>query len=186
MNSMAKGKSIAVLFGALLALAALPALAQNASSASAVDIESGIFLAKNRDLSFGSIVQPTAAGNVVVAPAGTVSTTNGIVHAGGATSAEFVASSSLNANRQFWIQLPAAVSLAGPAPLSATSFVASANVDTRCISYSATTPAGPSNVCPSVKVGTSVTFQIGATIALASGQAKGTYSGTFDVILTQW
>lgn len=186
MKMMSYRNPIALLFGALLALAALPAAAQNAAGGSTVDIESGIFLAKNRDLKFGSIVQPTGPGTVVVQPAGTVQTTGGIVHAGGATSAEFIASSSLNANRTFWIQLPNTVALTGPAPLSATGFVASANIDTRCISYAATAPAGPANVCPAVKSGTSVIFQVGATISLSSGQAKGTYSGTFDVTLTQW
>ncbi len=175
-----------VLFGAFIALAALPARAQSAG-ASTVEIESGIFLAKNRDLSFGSIVQPSGNGTVVVSPTGAVSTTGGIVHAGGATSAEFIASSTLPANRQFWIQLPTTVQLTGPGtPLNATSFLASVNVDTRCISYTTGAPAGPANVCPTVKQGTSITFQVGATVTLVPPVAKGSYVGSFTVTLTQW
>ena len=127
-----------------------------------------ISIAKNADLNFGNIaVQTATGGTVVLAPAGTRSSTSGVTlpaTSGAVTAADFTVTGS--GSSTYAITLPSTVTLthsAGTQTMTATSFTSNP-------SSTGALTGGTQNIA------------VGATLNVAAGQLAGVYtSGNFNV-----
>lgn len=162
-------------------LAPLPALAQQeGDDATAITqvafLEPGS-IANTRDMDFGQIVQPNAAGTVIL-PAGaspTCTTTGGLVRTGNCRAAEF----SIFGRRNWKARLRTVsntVTLNGPGG-------ATMLMDTVTMTYTGMSPAngangwnlGRYNIDTNAGV---ATFWLGGTLHVNAAQAPGVYNGT--------
>lgn len=156
----------------LLPIAALlsPSMAEaapaSASSTATVDVLSPLTLQKMADLDFGTVAE-TAAGTAIIDPvANTISTTGGLVAAGGtAHAARFRGAAAKNSVVN--IKLP-------KQPVTLTRVGGAETV-----TVSNFTLDGPTKRV----MAQSTTFDVlvGATLTVPAGQVVGVYTGTFDV-----
>lgn len=166
-------------------------MAQSANANATVVIPEGLFLARNRDLDFGTTPSPYSNGSITVAPAGAATGGQGVVTVSGGQSAQFTASSTFNANQHFWISLPAngTVQLmrAGAPSLQVRDFTVNSSIAPICVTTSNVAPPNSARgSCPSTKAGQTFVFEVGATLDIPSGQPSGVYNGTFDVTITRF
>jgi hypothetical protein len=163
-------------------MAPAPALA-NGSATATVGSQAAIIqrltLVKTADLQFGTNVGGNTAGTVVVGPDGAVSSTGGVVRAGGQTSpAQFYAYSRRNATAS--LRLGAnfinITRLGGGATMRVDNFTISSTPPTTLSTSNTTfTLNTPNGIFP---------FTIGATLHVGVHQMPGTYTGTFSVTMT--
>jgi hypothetical protein len=157
-----------ILVATLLSLTAAVASAQAAGSATATasafaKVITPIAITKTADLNFGTIISGPA-GNVTVSPAG-------IENATGATV--------LNPNPN----VSAALFSVTGEPSTAYSIALPSSISITNGAQSMTVSAFTSNPTPGgvLSAGGSQALQVGATLAVATNQAIGNYSGTFSV-----
>ena len=158
------------IFSAVVMLAsATMANAQSTATATATaTVITPISISKTADMSFGNLaVQSSTGGTVVLAPAGTRTSTSGVTlpaAAGTVTAAAFTVNGS--GSSTYAITLPSSVTLtraSGTETMSAASFTSNPS-STGALS------SGTQNI------------SVGATLTVAAGQVAGTYnSGNFDV-----
>ena len=130
----------------------------------------------NSGLAFGDVFSNVTGGNLVLNPATNLCSTTGGLTMGTVTPANaavFKAGGTRNAN--FTITLPAngAVTLTGPGtPMLLNAFTAAVGTVLLTSPFVSTLPnvAGPS-----------LTFQVGATVAIPANQVDGNYVGAFAV-----
>lgn len=148
---------------------AIGANAQSTATATATaTVITPISISKNADMSFGNLaVQSGTGGTVVLAPAGTRTSTSGVTlpaAAGTVTAADFTVTGS--GSSTYSITLPSSVTLtraSGSETMAASSFTSNP-------SSTGTLSSGTQN------------FAVGATLTVAAGQVAGTYtSGNFNV-----
>jgi len=130
----------------------------------------------NSGLAFGDVFSNATGGNLILNPATNLATTTGGLTLGTVNpvnAAVFKAGGTRNAN--FSITLPAngAVTLTGPGvSMVLNAFTAAVGTVGLAAPFVSTLP----NVA-----GASLTFQVGATVAIPANQVDGTYVGTFAV-----
>lgn len=153
-------------FFLLLAPAAGSAAPVTRSATAEAAILSPLSVIKRSDLDFGTLIV-TGAGTAIVDPvAGTISTTGAATPAGiGAHPARFIATGSKNAVAL--IRLPK-----NPITLTRVG-------GTETVTVSTWTQDGTTN--RRIPADQTFEFAVGATLAVAAGQAQGTYVGTFSV-----
>jgi hypothetical protein len=158
-----------ILVAILLSLTAVVASAQAAGSASATasafaKVITPIAITKTADLNFGTIISGPA-GTVTVSPSGVETAT------GGATA--------LNPNPN----VSAALFSVTGEPSTAYSISLPSSISITNGAQSMTVNAFTSNPTPGgvLSAGGSQSLQVGATLAVATNQAIGNYSGTFSV-----
>jgi hypothetical protein len=149
-----------------------PAHAQSATAESFASVVAPGTLVASRDLNFGNIVQPSAAGTVTVssANAATCSTTGGLVRTGTCSSAQ------LDGKATGWSGLtftkPGTITLTGPdgATMTVDNFSIQAGSGILSIfGYYLIIGDG------------SFSLYVGARLHVAANQTAGTYHGTFQV-----
>jgi hypothetical protein len=124
-----------------------------------------ITVAEQVQMAFGTIAPASAGGNVTLAPTGGESAGFGFVLLGGSTPATFKVTGTNNCavNISF-----AAGSLLGPgAPMTVNNF---------------TTNAGPNPTLD--PAGGQLSFSVGATLVVNSGQGAGPYAGSYSITVT--
>lgn len=173
---------------AVLLLGAVAGWGQSAANSEVTaQIASGLFLAKDRDLSFGSMFAPAAPGSVTVAPAVAGATTSsGVTMLTSGNSAQFTAATT-GFGWFFWLRLPAdnTIQLSNGSGGSMQIRNFTTNVAPQCVSKSATRPGGPFFTCPGVlNIFITQTFWVGGTLDVGANQPTGVYSGTFPVTIT--
>ena len=142
--------------------------AQSTAQATATaTIVTPISITKNVNMSFGNIAVTSSGGTVILAPAGTRTTTGGVTlpsTTGTVTAADFTVTG--NGSYTYAITLPTTVTLtraSGSETMNATSFTS--------------TPSGTG----ALTAGTQ-NLKVGATLTVAAAQVAGVYtSGNFDV-----
>ncbi len=152
----------------MLAFATVTNAQSTATATATATVITPISIAKTADMSFGNLaVQASTGGTVVLAPAGTRTSTSGVtlpVAAGTVTAAAFTITGS--GSSTYAITLPSSVTLtraSGSETMAASSFTSNP-------SATGTLSSGTQNV------------SVGATLTVAAGQVAGTYnSGNFDV-----
>ncbi|MFD1095897.1 DUF4402 domain-containing protein [Salegentibacter chungangensis] len=149
-------KKIAFIFMALISGSAF---AQSATANANADIVSPISISKTGDLNFGK-VSNNAAGTVVIANDGSAS---GLTQIGSTTPT--AASFEVTAASGF------AYTVTTPTSVTLSNGTDNITVDT----FTDDAGANPSGT------GSAQTVNVGATLNVASGQATGNYTGTFDV-----
>ena len=143
----------------LLALISGSAFAQSATANAAADIVSPLEISSKQDLNFGKVSNNTA-GTVVVAANGAVS---GLTQIGSTSPAAANFDVTAATGFAYSITLPESVDLSnGTVDITVDTFVHDAG----------DTPTGSGDV---------QTIGVGATLNVASSQATGNYTGTFDV-----
>ncbi|HEX7709789.1 MAG TPA: DUF4402 domain-containing protein [Sphingomonadaceae bacterium] len=163
-------------------MAPAPALA-NGSATATVSSQAAIIrrltLVKTADLQFGTNIGGNTTGTVVVGPSGSVSSTGGVVRAGGTTSAaQFYAFSQRNetASVKIGANFINITRLGGGATMRVDTFTISSTppstLSTTNTTFTLNTPNG---IFP---------FTIGATLHVGVHQMPGTYTGTFSVTMT--
>jgi hypothetical protein len=160
---LAAGLSAALL--AMLPGAAIAAAARATGSAT-VDLLSPLTIQKLQDLDFGTVAVTTAGTAVVDPVANSVSTTGGLVAAGGTPHAALFRGAA-SQNSVVNIKLP-------KQPITLTRVGG-----TQTVTVSNFTLDGPTKR----QMGQATTFDIrvGATLTVPAGQTAGQYIGTFDV-----
>ena len=141
----------------LLALTAIPALAQETAGASAsVTIIEPLSVAKTQDLRFGAVSVGAQEGTVTISPAGILSVSGGasLVSGGAASAAQFTVSGEGDA--AYSISVPTSFSL-GPLLASTAGHVSS------------------------LPTAGATTFAVGATLTLPAQAPPGQYNGTLTV-----
>ena len=123
-------------------------------------------ITNTRGLAFGSFAAVTG-GTVVIAPNGVRSKTGAVYLVASSTgaSAQFSVSSTRN-NEVYSITLPGTVTLTRTGG------------GTMAVSTFTSTPSGTGTLGPK---GVAQTLNVGATLTVGSGQAAGSYTGTFNV-----
>lgn len=171
------------LFLTLAALQTLTLAAQTSASATATvttSIYTPITVTRTLDLSFGDVFPGSAAGTVIVDPTGLATTFTGTgvslgVHP--AVAASYTMTGKKNAS--FSLTLPAdnSVSLTGPGTaMTLTKFTAA-------VGAGGTTTPGPTFTAALGAAGTQ-TFNVGATMNVGINQVEGSYTGTYNVLVT--
>ena len=155
------------------------ALASSASTSVAggtvgAQITAPLTLSAVNSMQFGSFVQPTASGTVVMTPQGTITTTGGM--AGLTAIAQPVARGAAGfkvtgaAGMNFILTGVAQVTLAkGAARMTLGQFTTDSFLSAGTVGTSGT-----------------YTFNIGGTLSVTAGQATGTYTGTFPITVTYY
>ena len=164
------GRSLRLAAGLLAAMLAMPSAAiaapARATGTATVDLLSPLSIQEIQGLDFGTVAV-TAAGTAVIDPvANSISTTGGLIAAGGTPhAAQFRGAASQNSVVN--IKLP-------KQPITLTRVGG-----TQTVTVSNFTLDGPSKR----QMGQAVTFdiRIGATLTVPAGQIAGQYIGTFDV-----
>ena len=159
-------KKLTVLFAALfmITFAAQNVIAsdpQTATANAAANIITPMSITKNVDLSFGNIAAGTAAGTVVLGTNGTRTPNNVILPSvtGTVAASQFTVSGLADAT--YVITLPGSITI--------TSGTNNMTVDNFTENATKTLTAG------------NETFNVGATLNVAAGQAVGLYQGSFNV-----
>ncbi len=160
----------AVAVGAIGLAAVLPsnAKAADATATAAATIAAAIGIANPAELSFGiASPDPANPGTVVLIPAGTRTNPDGFLTLiGGGTVAAAAFDVNGGANATYTISLPASVILnSGGNSMTANAF---------------TDSLGGAGTLDGLGA---QSFTVGATLSVGAGQAVGTYTGTFDVIV---
>ena len=126
-------------------------------------------IVKLRDLDFGRLIAGVSAGTVVINPTTDArSTTGGTIVAGGTPqAAQFYTYATANTTLQV---------TRGPLPvLNRSGGGASMNVTGLTLNGPVLRTIGPAGL---------LDLRVGGTLAVAANQLEGTYSGTFDIIVT--
>ncbi len=152
----------------MLAFGTIANAQSTATATATATVITPISIAKTADMSFGNLaVQAATGGTVVLAPAGTRTSTSGVtlpVAAGTVTAAAFTITGS--GSSTYAITLPSSVTLtraSGSETMAASSFTSNP-------SATGTLSSGTQNI------------SVGATLTVAAGQVAGTYnSGNFNV-----
>ena len=159
---------------ALSTTLAVQAQAQNSAigtASSSVTIVRPITITNSAGLQFGKLAQPNAAASVTITPGGTVTRT-GIGTVGAQTTSAAQFSVGGDGGAVFGITGPGSNTFAMTAGTSGT-IVVTTSLSSALGTLSGTTGSAGST-----------TFTVGGTMPLASAQAIGTYSGTFNVTVT--
>lgn len=160
-SNIAKAILVATATGSMM-IASGSAVAATATANTSATVLQSISIAKNTDLDFGAF-SPSTGGTVVIGTDGSRSKTSAVVLSSTATGsrAQFTVSGTTNAT--YAITLPASATLtSGANTMSVGSFVSN--------------PSGTGTL-----TGGSEILYVGATVTVASAQAAGAYTGTFDV-----
>ena len=150
------------------------AQAQNSAIGTAtgsVNIVRPISITNSAGLQFGKFAQPNAAGSVTITPGGTV-TLSGVGTVGTQTTSAAAFAVNGDGGAVFGITGPGSNTFAMTAGTSGT-IVVTTSLSSALGTLSGTTGSAGST-----------TFTVGGTMPLASAQAIGTYSGTFNVTVT--
>lgn len=146
-----------------------PALAATSSAPAEAVLLRPLSIVKTEDLEFGTIISTPAAGTVIIDPFTSIRTTTGgpVAAGGGPHAAEFVTYGgplqTLQVNR-------------GPLPvLNRAGGGATMNVTQLTLDGPTTRFLNAAGV---------VTLKVGGTLAVSANQLAGTYSGTFQIIVT--
>ena len=164
------GRSLHVAAGLLVALLATPSAAiaapARATDSATVDLLSPLTIQKLQDLDFGTVAV-TGAGTAVIDPLpNTITTTGGLVAAGGAPHAALFRGAA-SQNSVVNIKLP-------KQPITLTRVGG-----TQTVTVSNFTLDGPSK--KQMAQATTFDIRVGATLTVPAGQVAGQYIGTFDV-----
>jgi len=142
--------------------------AQTASANASAKILAGLTLTKTVDLNFGTMTVPTSPATVTITPGAVLSSTGTITllaQAPTASVASYNVSGDNNAN--YAITLPANTTItSGANTMTVDNFASSGGLN------HALNGSGLE------------TFTVGATLNLVSGQAAGSYTGTYNVTVT--
>ena len=159
-----------------LAGVAAPACAQSASIGTESVVVTPLSFIEVNGLKFGSIIPSTVAGNVVLAPNGTRTSTNGIVVVGTEHEpAEFAGQGTQNQIVQISVGA-APIWLTGPGT----------RMRMRNITIGSTPTAVLTPVPRSFRITSSTgifRFPVGAELRVGANQTPGTYTGTWDITL---
>lgn len=164
-------------------LAPIPALAQSntaAGNSQAVLLDPGS-IAKTVDLDFGRIVQPLAAGTVVLTPSSSAScsTTGGLVRSGPCRAAEFAILGRRNWKVRVRETNSGVITLTGPGGATMTM----TDISFASVSLTATGGANGWNLgrYDITSVDGLATFWLGGTLHVGASQTPGVYNGTLQV-----
>src|SRR2546428_3428462 len=136
-------------------------------------ILTALTLAEDADLNFGTMARPTTAATVIIAPAGTRSSTGTITLLAQAPTAHAAAYTATgDGTATFAITLPVngVVTVTNGTP-----------ADDMAVNSFTCSETGSNPTFTSALVAGTKSFTVGATLVLANAQASGTYTGTFDV-----
>ena len=154
--------------GATLAVASFATSANAAATATATataEVLETLTLTAVNDLNFGQIAA-NSGGTVTVNANSSVSSTGSLISTGTRAPATFDVTGT--ANTTVGVTLPAA----------AVNLTRTGGTETMSLAGFNSNPNGAFQLNATTGVGT---FEVGGTLHVASGQAPGTYSGTFDV-----
>jgi len=134
---------------------------KQATADAAATIIAPLTITKNVDLNFGNIASGSAAGSVVLSPAGGRTATNVILPnvTGTVSAAQFTVNGLAGANYSLTLP-PSATISSGSETMVINNFTSNAT---------------------NVLTGGSETFSVGATISIAANQPAGLYTGNFSV-----
>jgi len=164
------GRSLRLAAALLAALSAMPSAAiaapARATGTATIDLLSPLTIQKLQDLDFGTVAV-TAAGTAVIDPvANSISTTGGLVAAGGTPHAALFRGAA-SQNSVVNIKLP-------KQPITLTRVGG-----TETVTVSNFTLDGPTK--RQMAQATTFDIKVGATLTVPAGQIAGQYTGTFDV-----
>ena len=163
---------------AVAAAWASPALAAPGSAKAEGVIVARLSLIKDDDLLFGNIIRGTTAGTVIIAPAGTRTSTGGVTLAPSTFQpARFAGFGAANQSVQISMS-------ANTITLTRVGGGATMTVDTWIIGSTPTAQLTTTPLTFTIGSATGLfNFPLGATLRVGANQASGTYTGTFSVTL---
>lgn len=155
----------------MIAVSTATVAQDSATASSSATIVAPIAIAKSVDMSFGNVAVSTTAGTVVLAPAGTRTTTGGVTlpgTTGTVTAAAFSVTG--EAGYTYAITLPAsAITLSDTATTP----------NTMTVGTFTSTPSATGTLTAGAE-----TVNVGATLNVGASQVAGTYTNTTDLTVT--